>query len=292
MIIARSAGRLGNQLFVYAALKKLNTQRETLVLVGFDDLVQNFPEVLADSRHVPLPQKHWWRWGLSEKILKSLGFLRLVSIITLDSAERRLVTSQGIFSLTLFNGGWCQDEALIDPDIIHTLIQAGNSHALRGEKAEEGALAVSGSAPVFFIHIRRGDYLTWPSPEFPAALPESWYQEAMDKIRGMHPGARFLVFSDDDDYAKQFARDSRNAGMIEATPLQTLTLMSHCTGGVLSASSFSWWGAQLASRQSQGPFIAPLHWITWGEQRWDDSHSLGDTTFLTWVPVIFGTQES
>ena len=84
MIIARSAGRLGNQLFVYAALRKLNTHRETLVLVGFDDLIQNFPEVLAESRHIPLPRKHWWRWDLAEKILKSLGLLRLASVITLD----------------------------------------------------------------------------------------------------------------------------------------------------------------------------------------------------------------
>ena len=292
MIIARSAGRLGNQLFVYAALRKLNTQRETLVLVGFDDLIQNFPEVLADSRHIPLPRKHWWRWDLSEKILKSLGFLRLASFITLNSAERRLVTSRGILPLALFNGGWCQDENLIDPDIFHTLIHTGDSHPLAEKTGRESAMLVSSNDPVFFIHIRRGDYLTWPTPEFPAALPESWYQEAMDKIYETQPGAHFFVFSDDDDYAEKFARGRSNAEAITASPRQTLTMMSRCTGGIMSASSFSWWGAQLASRQSKGPFIAPLHWITWGEQRWDDSHSLRDTTFLTWLPVVSPNQES
>lgn len=292
MIIARSAGRLGNQLFVYAALRKLNTQPETLVLVGFDDLIENFPEVLSDSHHIPLPRKHWWRWDLAEKILRSLGLLRLASVITLDSAERRLVTSRGILPLALFNGGWCQDENLIDPDIIHALIRADESRTLRGGAGEEGALLVSSDDPVFFIHIRRGDYLTWPSPELPAALPQSWYQEAMDKIYESQPGAHFLVFSDDDDYAEQFARGKSNTEAITASPRQTLVLMSRCTGGIMSASSFSWWGAQLASRQSRGPFIAPVHWITWGEQRWDDSHSLADTTFLTWLPVVSPNQES
>ena len=262
------------------------------MLVGFDDLIQNFPEVLAESRHIPLPRKHWWRWDLAEKILKSLGLLRLASVITLDSAERRLVTSRRILPLALFNGGWCQDENLINPDIFHTLIRAGDSHSLGEKTGEESALTVSGDDPVFFIHIRRGDYLTWPSPEFPAALPESWYQEAMDRICETQPGARFLVFSDDDDYAEQFAQGRSNAGAITATPRQTLTLMSRCTGGIMSASSFSWWGAQLASRQSRGPFVAPLHWITWGEQRWDESHSLADTTFLTWLPVVSPNQES
>ena len=292
MIIARSAGRLGNQLFVYAALRKLNTQRETLVLVGFDDLIQNFPEVLAESRNIPLPRKHWWRWDLAEKILKSLGLLRLASVITLDSAERRLVASRGILPLALFNGGWCQDENLIDPDIFHTLIHALDSYPLIDKTGEESALTASSDDPVFFIHIRRGDYLTWPSPESPAALPEGWYQEAMDKICETHPGARFLVFSDDDDYAEKFARGKSNAEAITASPRQTLTMMSRCTGGIVSASSFSWLGAQLASRQSRGPFVAPLHWITWGEQRWDESHSLADTTFLTWLPVVSPNQES
>ena len=286
MIIARSAGRLGNQLFVYAALRKLKTQRETLVLVGFDDLIQNFPEVLAESRHIPLPRKHWWRWDLSEKILKSLGLLRLASVITLDSAERRLVTSRGILPLALFNGGWCQDEGLIDSDIIHSMLLADEPRTLRGGAGEEGALLVSGNDPVFFIHIRRGDYLTWPTPEFPTALPESWYLEAMQKICETQPGARFLVFSDDDDYAEQFARRNNNAEAITATPRQTLALMSRCTGGILSASSFSWWGAQLASRQSKEPFIAPLHWNRWAQGSWDDYHSLQDTSFLTWLPVV------
>ena len=292
MIIARSAGRLGNQLFVYAALRKLNTRRETLVVVGFDELVQNFPEGLSDSRHIPLPRKHWWRWDLGEKILKSLGFLRLASFVALNSAERRLDTSRGILPLALFNGGWCQDEGLIDPDIIHALIQADASPALRGRAGEEGALPMSGDNPVFFIHIRRGDYLTWPSPEFPAALPESWYQEAMDKVYETQPSARFLVFSDDDDYAEQFARGKSNTEAIRASPRQTLVLMSRCTGGIMSASSFSWWGAQLASRQSDEPSIAPLYWNMWAQGSWDDYHSLQDTSFLEWMPVISKNQES
>ena len=202
------------------------------------------------------------------------------------------MTSRGILPLALFNGGWCQDEKLIDPDVFHTLIPAGDSHPLGEKTGEEGALTVSGYDPVFFIHIRRGDYLTWPSPESPAALPESWYREAMHTIRETQPGAHFLVCSDDDDYAEQFAQGIRNAEAITATPRETLSLMSRCTGGIVSASSFSWWGAQLASRQSRGPFIAPLHWITWGEQRWDDSHSLADTTFLTWRPVVSPNQKS
>jgi hypothetical protein len=292
MIIARSAGRLGNQLFVYAALYKLNTNQKTLVLVGFDDVIQSFPEVLTNSRHVPLPRKHWWRWELAEGILKALGFLRLVSVITLDSEGRRLVTSRGVLPLALFSGGWCQDEGLIDTNIIHTLLQASDATTPSGDAAKGDPLSSDDDDPMFFVHIRRGDYLTWPTPEFPAALPETWYREAMDKIRETQPGARFLVFSDDDDYAKQFARDSNDTEAMTASPREALTLMSRCTGGIVSASSFSWWGAQLASRGSEGPFIAPLHWITWGERRWDDSHSFQDTSFLTWMPVVSPPPES
>ena len=285
MIIARSAGRLGNQLFVMAALRKVTGTDESLVLVGFEDLVQTFPEILRESRHIPLPRQHWSLWNLVEKVLTFLGTLRVVSVITSHPTERRLVKQRGLFPLALFRGGWCQDEQLVDPTISQALFESFTNDSVRAENWDSLSLPATQENPVFFIHIRRGDYLSWPTPDFPAALPQVWYRDAMETIQESHPGARFLVFSDDPVIAAEFAQSTGVAVAVEANSHDTFAYMSACTGGILSASSFSWWGAWLASRQSPGPFIAPLHWITWGESRWDDSHSLQDTSFLTWMPV-------
>ena len=285
MIITRSAGRLGNQLFVISALKRVAATDELLVLVGFEDFVETFPEVSKGARHIPLPRRHWSRWNFVESILMFLGTLRVVSVITSHPTERRLVRRRGLFPLALFRGGWCQDERLIDPAISQALFESLINDSVQAENSKTLSLPATQENPVFFLHIRRGDYLSWPTPDFPAALPQGWYRDAMDKIQESHPNARFLVFSDDPVFAAEFAQSTGVAVAVEANPHDTFAYMSVCTGGILSASSFSWWGAWLASRQSPGPFIAPLHWITWGESRWDDSHSLQDTSFLTWMPV-------
>ena len=285
MIIARSAGRLGNQLFAISALKRVAATDELLVLVGFEDFLETFPEVSRGARHIPLPRRHWSRWNFVESILMFLGTLRVVSVITSHPTERRLVRRRGLFPLALFRGGWCQDERLIDPAISQALFESLINDSVQAENSKTLSLPATQENPVFFLHIRRGDYLSWPTPDFPAALPQGWYRDAMDKIQESQPNARFLVFSDDPVFAAEFAQSTGVAVAVEANPHDTFACMSACTGGILSASSFSWWGAWLASRQSPGPFIAPLHWITWGESRWDDSHSLQDTSFLTWMPV-------
>lgn len=292
MIIARSRGRLGNQLFVFAALESLKDDNERIFLLGFDELVQSIPSVLNNGRKIHLPRSRRLLWKIFAEAGQVLGALGVFSVIILDPTRSRFVRSRGLLATALFRGGWCQDERLINPDIVHALLQYGDSGSLNGETAGSPSKPMVGDGPVFFVHIRRGDYLTWPSPEFPAALPESWYRKAMEKIRETQPRAHFLVLSDDMGFAEQFARKTSGATALAADPREALVLMSRCVGGVLSPSTFSWWGAQLASRQSEGPFIAPLHWITWGERRWDDSHSLEETTFLTWMPVVSSNHES
>ena len=285
MIITRSAGRLGNQLFVISALKRVAATDELLVLVGFEDFVETFPEVSRGARHIPLPRRHWSRWNFVESILMFLGTLRVVSVITSHPTERRLVRRRGLFPLALFRGGWCQDERLIDPAISQALFESLINDSVQAENSKTLSLPATQENPVFFIHIRRGDYLSWPTPEFPAALPERYYRDAIDTIQESHPSARFLILSDDQDFAEEFAKSTSSAVAVCADPRETLAYMSLCTGGVLSASTFSWWGAELARQQNRGPFIAPLYWFTWGENRWEDSHSLQDTSFLTWMPV-------
>ena len=292
MIIAKSAGRLGNQFFVIAAIRKFVTNNERIVLVGFEEIAEDFPEVIAGCHQIPLPRNRWVSWNFVAAFLGALRFFRVISTIRVGRQPQQLERTRSLLPIQIFKAGWCQDEELVSQEFTSELLKSVNQTLKSDDIAKLSKKIEESEASLFFIHIRRGDYLTWPTPEFPAALPESWYEEAMDKIRATQPGARFLVFSDDYNYAEQFARGRSNTETIKANSRQTLALMSRCTGGIMSASSFSWWGAQLSSQQSDGPFIAPLYWITWGEQRWDSSHSLHDSAFLTWQPVVSPNKES
>jgi hypothetical protein len=290
MIVVRSAGRLGNQLFVFAAIAKIRKPDEKIVLFGFDELAQALPELLQEFRRIPMPRKHWWKWDLTEKILRPLKRAGVLSHIFAEPGSGKLARSRGLLPISQFDGGWCQDERLLHGPTITTMKELLLRKLASATESSEQRRRQKEAGNTYFVHIRRGDYLTWPSPESPAALPESWFRDAMARIRGMNPQAQFLVFSDDTHFAEGFSSSEGDASVITASEAESLAMMASCEGGILSPSSFSWWGAALASRESAGPFIAPTHWISWGNGSWDDSHHFQDTSFLTWVPVKLPTQ--
>ena len=134
------------------------------------------------------------------------------------------------------------------------------------------------TAPLAFVHVRRGDYLThsvgrkpsglgWVDGGTPVALPATWYRERMEELRDTLPGVRFLIVGDDPVWAvRELAGRDTVTSDLDAPA--DLALLARCDAGILSASSFAWWGAWFARRQSDGPFLAPLHWLGHAVGEW------------------------
>jgi hypothetical protein len=275
MIIARSAGRLGNQLFVFSALEKIRRPEERLLLFGFKELEALLPESKS-YRFVKLKRAKSRRWKWLESALRILASFGLVGLLTHDRQSRSLNRSRGIFRVSLFSAGFCIDDRLLDLETIRKLSEIFRSSATT-------SFALQQDHPnLCFIHIRRGDFLSWPHPNRPAALPERWYVENSQVIKAQKPDCHFLVFSDDETFGKHIATIIEDATYIEESDIATLGLMSHCTGGVLSAGTYSWWGARLASLDTAGPFIAPNYWIGWRDQDWGDHEEIKESDFIRW----------
>lgn len=126
-----------------------------------------------------------------------------------------------------------------------------------------------------FVHIRRGDYLSWPSQEYPAVLDISWYQNAIDYIKAKQKNSVFIVMGDDQNYIRQNFEESNGLTISSNSPEIDLALMSLCNSGVLSASSFAWWGAFLSrlykrsqSKNNNHLYIAPKYWFGHRRNRW------------------------
>ena len=93
--------------------------------------------------------------------------------------------------------------------------------------------------------------------------PLAGYWEAA--FRKHHPDARFFLFSDEPDWARELFKD--RLGIIEvidhnrgAESYNDLRLMSRCKHNILANSTFSWWAAWLRD----GPeklVIAPQRWL-------------------------------
>lgn len=284
MIIAKSEGRAGNQLFVVAALLKIKKTREKLVLHRFDDfdsvLSPRTPEIL-NLRFPPAPRLRWW--FLMESALRALAALRITRTVSLADGGGRLEMSRGLLPVALFDGGFCQDERLIDTITIGKFWREkteAESAWLSSLKLTPETLEGRVSC---FVHVRRGDYLHWPSPDFPAALDTEWYVEQMETIRERFgKPVRFLVFSDDLDFCRVAFKDVSDVSIVDAPSDYSFLAMSHCHAGILSASTFSWWAAKIASTDQAGPFIAPRYWFGARRKQWIGSPTPLDG-FLEWA---------
>ncbi len=107
------------------------------------------------------------------------------------------------------------------------------------------------------IHVRRGDYMKVSHVHFNLSSTD-YYSRAMASF----DDKRFVVFSDDIDFCKQFfsgtGYDIRYSS--GTTEIEDLYLMSNCKHNIIANSSFSWWGAYL--NRNGGIVIMPRQWFT------------------------------
>lgn len=142
-----------------------------------------------------------------------------------------------------------------------------------------------------FLHLRLGDYLLHDkkidnssSNKRYYVLPQAYYQHGLKYILARSPSAyRIFVASDEIETAKRMFDDLTNVIFVEETPELTISILSYCDAGVLSASSFSWWAAHVAllTNNRTGPFIAPKYWLGFSSCTWYPEGF--ESPFLTYI---------
>ena len=120
-----------------------------------------------------------------------------------------------------------------------------------------------------FIHVRR-EYVGTGATE----LPDVYY---VDALRELNRSSSKLFFSyswDDPQYSETVFRDVEPKYISRLSVSEDLALMSLCKGGVLSISTFSWWGA-FFSKSAIG-YLAPKYWRGWKAKTWNPPRLRGD----------------
>jgi hypothetical protein len=284
MMIVRSKGQLGNQMFIYSAAWKARHRNERFLLLGFDELAASFRGLIGKRLDIPNYSRQKKKVEIVLKALRGLASFRLIGIIRVDESGGQFVRRNGILPLALFDAGFCQDERLCD---LEPLL------SLRSEKLTTEAERIKSLCPelfdkqgeVCFVHVRRGDYLRWPSAAAAAALPADFYLKQISTIYERNPEARFLVFSDDIGFCQEIFCRVPGVRVVEADSVTSWLAISLCDSGVLSASTFSWWAARIASHESAGGlFLAPAFWTFWAERVWPEI-SPRHSSFISWVEV-------
>ena len=254
-----SLGRLGNQMFEYAALRGISAKHgyEWMIPPPENKGIENYSlhecfklspdrkEGVVDCQYVQEPHFHF-----SEEIYEKCP----------DN-----VSLHGFFqSWKYFDN--VEDELRKD----YTF------HEGISEPCKEMMLELDGKEPIM-LHVRRGDpNLTDPrgfkwsytqcGDQHPVQTIE-YYEKALSKFDAKQP---VIVFSDSVEWVKQQEFFSGDRFMISEpedkyadgsfTPYADLCLMSLCSHAIIANSSMSWWGAWLIANPDK-KVIAPKMWF-------------------------------
>ena len=108
--------------------------------------------------------------------------------------------------------------------------------------------------PPISLHIRRTDYITNPNH---TALDISYYEEALKQFDDER---EVVVFSDDPEWCHNQSLFNNDRFLIAEgnSNYVDMCLMTMCNGHITANSSFSWWGAWLSNSEK---IIAPSGWF-------------------------------
>jgi hypothetical protein len=228
-------GRLGNQMFQYAALRGISHNR------GCNFCLPYYTKSINDGIGNMLRTELFDCFEMSSVSALNIQFI---------DQNRPIVSEDNHnFNENLFNNcpdwvslyGFFQTEKYFKnvEDVIRKDFTF-KSEILNSCKEMIDSIS---SDRVISLHVRRTDYLT--NSENHTNLELEYYEKSLSNFSSDIP---VIVFSDDTEWCKsqeifssdRFLISEKNSGYID------LCLMSLCTDFIIANSSFSWWGAWLS----------------------------------------------
>jgi hypothetical protein len=276
MIIFFQSGQLGNQIFQYLAMKKFD-DKEKIIFVGADALANIFSTDITNISSPKIQDSYLYKFlfRLMVRFLPSILLFLSDSLHLITSVEElrgengsKFITKYGLIKkIVFFKKSYYQCE-----DISHiNAAQNLRIHSYLIKEAKNKILQIdTDHNKLYFIHIRRGDFIHWPSINSPAVVPLIWFTNQMNVILAINPDAKFLIFSDDKPYVEEFFHQNSACFLVSEAEEIEFTMMSMCLGGgILSPSTFAWWAAFIGQRDSSNArYIAPKYWIGHRSRQW------------------------
>ena len=232
-------GRLGNQMFQFAALKGIARKN------GYEFC---FP---------PSKRENQWTDHQLFDPFKLKGTTPL-NVQYIDPGRPTIFEGTFHFNEKLLNEcpdwvtlhGFFQSEKYFK----HIEDEIRSDFVFRDEILEPALKTMSYWKDAVALHIRRTDYVTNPNH---TALSMDYYEKALSEF---DPEQEVVIFSDDPNWCIEHPLFVSDRFMVSQTGnnYMDLCLMSLCKQHIIANSSFSWWGAWLAKSNR---VIAPKGWF-------------------------------
>jgi hypothetical protein len=115
------------------------------------------------------------------------------------------------------------------------------------------------------LHVRRGDYVNeLDVSRYHGVCPPDYYGSAVDYIAQRVQDIHLFVFSDDQDWVRDNLRLGPPTTLVAANSpdrgFRDMQLMARCRHHIVANSSFSWWGAWLNPSAAK-IVVAPKRWF-------------------------------
>ncbi len=276
MIITLLKGGLGNQMFQYAVAKgclqngeniyldlsfveKHNITTEEFTARSFElDIFPNINAQIISKFSLNI-------YGGKSKISKKLKKWHLIQHSLISQHSHEFVDLNLRKKITYLDGFFQSEKYFkhIRNELLHDF-----RFPHLGSKNELAEQKILASKNATAIHIRRGDYITnKAAAAYHGVLPISYYREALELLSQKLniPTIEVFIFTNDIEWVKNnFKLSGSKLHFIEGNEgkdsWKDMALMTACKHHIIANSSFSWWGAWLASRQ--GHVYAPNNWFS------------------------------
>ena len=287
MIIVKLWGGLGNQMFQYAAARRLalaNAAPLKLDLGWFTNIpagdtrrhyelhaFNSIQDVAAPAEVRALRGVDFRRWPkIVKRLLAPTGLMVKQSCVR----EKQYHYDPEILSLRgeFYLDGYWQSEKYF-ADVAESIRKDFSLKAAPDPLNAEMAATIR-SCEAVSLHVRRGDYISNSSAsQHHGSSPLDYYHAALAEITGRLSNPHLFVFSDDPAWVKENLRVGVPMTCLEHNGpdkgAEDLRLMSLCRHHIIANSSFSWWGAWLCADPAK-IVVAPKRWFNRDEIVTDD----------------------
>ena len=266
MKIFLADGRIGNQIFQYLFLKTIQDNNEKIIVSGFEEL----KEVFEINDFINLNKNNRWLrfflFGICGPVLYFLSDKRVISSITikhetiLNNYSRESTTFdtiQGIVKrITFVKLGFFQSEIFFDKSLTNNL----KFKEIFLMNAAELLNSIPNNYHKIFVHIRRNDYKNFTVCGQSTLLPMSYYKDQIEWFIQNRKDCFFIFLGDETKFLSEEFQYVENKMISSNLHYGTdLAIMTQCNSGILSPSSFGWWGSYMM--EERDTVFAPKFWL-------------------------------